>query len=332
MLHRTSVPALCLLLSSLAPGCAPEAEDAERFREAIPRAAEVALGGPESRNAAAARSSASAGEEPWAQGPWAHYYGFTREVRDGVNEVTAAVLGAVWLVVHTRPTSLDDGEVVWGPWADALSPVEWRFRVTRVEERTYEYRWEGRPKGSESAYRAVLSGVGYGRRDRRHGDGRFTIDLDAGRALDPFEFREGSGRLTVDHDLDPAITTDLFAGDRRVTAEYRPTEAAARWTATSLTRHSGEGLLRVTALDDLDDQGDTLLEAIDVRSQWRSDGAGRAEAVVSGGDVPSSVREVRAVECWGADFRRTYYADDQGYWAGEGEESACALPGTVPAP
>jgi hypothetical protein len=37
---------------------------------------------------------------------YAKWYGFTREIRDGVNKITAGVLGSVW-VAH--PYGADDG-------------------------------------------------------------------------------------------------------------------------------------------------------------------------------------------------------------------------------
>ena len=84
--------------------------------------------------------------------------------------------------MHSEPTNLHADSADWGPYTDALEPVTWRFRVTRVnaDEREYSYSLEGRPKAStsEDAYRAVLTGAGYGPLSAKHGDGSFRIELD----------------------------------------------------------------------------------------------------------------------------------------------------------
>lgn len=328
----TLTAAAALPLAS-AGGCLrEEGDDAERFREAIPTADHVRVAGPEAAPVGAAaeasiRALASGG---WDDGPWAKYYGFTREVRDGVNDVTAVVLGSVWLIVHTEPSTLREREAIWGPWADSLSPAEYRLRVTESAPDEYDYALEGRPKGSAAAYAAVLSGRGHGRGDPRHGDGWFEIDLDAVRALDPFEVREGSGKIRITHDLDPRITRQLFVGDRAVSAEVTPTELEVWWVAESVSREDGTGTLQVRAHDDADETRLTRLEDLEIASRWRADGAGRADVVVSGGDVPAAVGAVRAVECWGTDFTTSYYADDLEWEPTTGDPSACAF--AEPAP
>ena len=105
-------------------GCAfrKDGDDIERFREAIPEADAVAMPGPETSAEASSRA-ASAGPTERAQttgsgapnGPWAKYYGVTRELRDGVRSVTGVVLGAVWIIVHTEPSSVGNDEAIWGP-------------------------------------------------------------------------------------------------------------------------------------------------------------------------------------------------------------------------
>ncbi len=41
-----------------------------------------------------------------------------------------------------------DDTATWGPYSDALDPVTWRFRITRVADAQYDYVLEGRPKTS----------------------------------------------------------------------------------------------------------------------------------------------------------------------------------------
>jgi hypothetical protein len=75
----------------------------------------------------------------------------------------------------------------------------------------------------------------------------------------------------------------------------------------------------------VDDTKLTQLEDIGIDSRWRADGAGRADIVIAGGDVPADPGPgmVSAVECWGSDFMRSYYSDSINFEPSEGQASAC---------
>jgi hypothetical protein len=316
-------------VAALLQGCVlKEQDDVSRFQEAIPEADSVRVAGPED-----AQGNGSSGgqsiqsDEPWANGPWAKYYGFTRQVRKGVNQVAAAVLGSVWIIVHTRPTTIDEKEATWGPWTDSLEPVTYRFRVTEVGEKEYEYRLEGRPKASSSDgdYKTVLLGKGWGRGHASHGDGSFVIDLDTAYELDPFNAGGESGKIKITHDLPPDITSNLFAQPRTVTAEVTPTKSDEWYTVKSQSNADGTGTLKVDASADADDSNMTQKEDISILSQWNGTGAGRADITLTGGDVPADPGKVTAVECWGSDFYRVYYSDSINYESTEGDASACAF-------
>ena len=192
-------------------------DDASRFQEVIPRADHVKVAGPEDAQGSGSSSQSIQSDEPWADGPWAKYYGFTRHVRKSVNQVAGAVLGSVWIIVHTKPTSVDEKEATWGPWTDSLEPVTYQFRVTEVAEDEYEYRLEGRPKNTQGEFRTVLLGKGWGKGHSSHGDGSFMLDLDVAHELDPFNGE--TGKIKITHDLPPNITSDLFSQPRTITAE-----------------------------------------------------------------------------------------------------------------
>ncbi len=321
------------LLVALGSGCVLEPkEDAGKFREAIPRAEAVQVSGPESTQSSNTASydglAGVKADEPWAQGPWSHWYGFTRHVRSGVNKLTGAVLGSVWLIVHTKPTTLTDDEAIWGPYTDALEPVTYRLRVTEVAADTYEYRLEGRPKAStdDGDYVAVLSGKGFGRDHSSHGDGSFTIDIDAMRQLDPFAVDpKDTGKVIITHDLPSTITTDLFVGARSVKAEALPSHTAERWTALSKTEEDGSGTLQVDALTDVDDLPGTELETVAVYSMWLPSGAGRADISIMEGDVPADLGSVHVTECWSDVFQTVYvgYSDNVTWATAEGSADAC---------
>lgn len=319
-------------VAAFSQGCVLKPEDdASRFQEVIPQADHVKVAGPEDAQKGGSASQSIQADEPWANGPWAKYYGFTRHVRKNVNQVAGIVLGSVWIIVHTKPTSVDEKEATWGPWTDSLEPVTYQFRVTEVGEHEYEYRLEGRPKNAQGEFKTVLLGKGWGKGHASHGDGNFTIDLDVAHELDPFTNDGESGKVKITHDLPPNITSDLFSQPRTITAEVTPSASDAWFTVTSKSEADGTGTLKVDAYADADDSQTTKNEDIVILSQWNASGAGRADITLTGGDLPASIEKVSAVECWGSDFFRVYYEDSVGYEEKEGEASACAY-ASAPAP
>ena len=330
LFNRGLVKVGALVLGTLvAQGCVlkQKESDASKFQEVIPQAEAVQVAGPEDGQAAGSGTQSIQSDEPWADGPWAKWYGFTRHVRKGVNGVTGVILGSVWILVHTQPTNVSDKQATWGPYTDALEPVAWRFRITQVGDKEYDYFLEGRPKASksESDYLQVLTGKGWAKGHPNHGDGFFEIDLDKAKELDPFEHQGDSGTLKVTHDLPPNITTNIDAQPRSITAEVHPANTEQWFKATSNSKQDGTGTLFIDAFADADDSNMTQPENITFKSQWTAQGAGRADVNISGGDVPDAVSPVTAVECWGNDFYRVYYKDSIDYSAAEGEASQCAF-------
>ncbi|MET0790233.1 MAG: hypothetical protein ABW061_01815 [Polyangiaceae bacterium] len=318
---------LAALSWSALSGCTLQKnDDAGEFREAVPESQAVAVSGPDGNG-----SSSTASEGPsrrtlaaGASTPYAKWYGFTREMRDGVNSITGAVLGGVWLVVQTTPSQVSADSATWGPWEDQLAPASYRVRVTRVATDEYDYVLEGHAKAStvDTDYRAVLSGHGYGKLHEKHGQGSFTIDLDVAKALDPFKHQNDSGKVTVDHALPRDFSENFGALPRTITAAVLPA-GEANYTVESAAKADHTGTIHVTAHVDIDDAKNTALEDVVIDSRWAASGAGQADIEIAGGDVPASISMVHALECWGTDFTQSYYKDSAGFAETQGDVSAC---------
>jgi hypothetical protein len=319
---------LVAAISSVGLGaCASQPEEQlDSIRQALPRAETTRLSGPESNVAQPSHSTGDAGAAP-ADAPYATFYVFTRGVRDGVNKITADVLGTVWFIVNTKPTSFDGEQATWGPYTDALQPAAWRFRVSHQGGAQYAYFLEGRPRESSSDqdYRTVLSGVGYAKGDAKHGDGSFTVVLDAARALDPVAHQDDSGTVTVVHDLPPTVTTELNPLPRSIEVTLLPSNSAAHLDILSIAHEDSTGTLVVDGLADIDASKTTALEDVTVRSQWDALGEGRSDVTVSGGDVPAALSPVTIVECWDKQFKQSYYKDSAGIAPTAGDITACAF-------
>jgi hypothetical protein len=307
--------ALTALVISMATGCVVQkTDDADRFREAIPQAEDVALRVPGS----AAGSTQTQGLHIATNGPTtaiasARYYRFTRELTGAVDGVTAMILGGIWAIVHTAPTSIDAKTAVWGPGqGNALDPVVYKLTVTEIASGEYDYVLEGAPKGTTS-FVPVLQGHGYGKARPEHRTGWFQADNDAFRTLDP------------DHGHDygtTKVTYDLTKLPATISVALRP-GADMGFADVVVTHESGgAGSVTVAGLGDIDASKATKLEDIALLSRWTSTGSGRADIALSGGDLPVTVD---ATECWSTSFERVYYKDTVDYEPPSGDASSCAL-------
>ena len=84
----------------------------------------------------------------------------------------------------------------------------------------------------------------------------------------------------------------------------------------------GSGDFQFALDSDFEENGSASEQAL-IRSRWLDDGEGRADALLSGGDLGGI--EVQASECWDEQFRRSYYTDSVGYQATEGDAGSCAF-------
>ena len=327
MSQLRTVSTLAFVLAATAlTGCAAQNDDASNeFQEALPEQGSVNVDGPDGARADIGAQSGTFGTmgNGGASDP-AFWYSFTRDVRDGVNVVTAVVLVSVWAIVHTEPSEIDEDHAVWGPYdGDALDPARYRLKMDRIGEHHFRYVLEGQKK-SGGEYQIVLDGDGYSRKSESHGDGQFVLDLGNAKVLDPSRHANDSGTVTIVHDLPEDIGRRRDALPRTIIATVAPDgQASLSITSSAHEDHTGE--IDVTAHADIDDTDATALEDVSVVSRWLSTGAGRADVGISGGDLPAAgLPGVTAVECWGTDFSRVFYTDSAGIKPTEGNVAECA--------
>jgi len=295
---------------------------ADKFRQGIPSKEEVKLQEPVSAAGTQSTASFEPGmglqDSPSGSKTYAQYYRFTREMFDGVNLGTAAILGSVWIIVHYPPTTLEETEATWGPWTEALSPAEYRFRATETETDAYDYALEARAKNTDEAWVPVWRGQGFGDDHPDHKSGWFEIDFDAANVVDPTRLNadEESGKVRVDYDLRTYPTT---------IRAYRTDEHADAWFDVSVTTdRDGGGRVNIDARDDIDDLKNTAREDIFMRSRWLPTGAGRADVTIAFGDLPEGTL-VKASECWSTSFERVYWSDNVSLEPEQGEVASCAF-------
>jgi hypothetical protein len=154
-------------VSAFGSGCTVKSDSSDAFRDPIPQSSDVALAVPGS-SAGASTTSSAAGlrlSGGGGSGDYASYYVFTRDISAGVDFGTGSILTSVWLIVNQPATTIAGNTATWGPGAGALDPTTWRFVVTEIGDAEYDYELDGRPKSStsDSDFKAVLTGHGYGK-------------------------------------------------------------------------------------------------------------------------------------------------------------------------
>ncbi|MCB9745718.1 MAG: hypothetical protein H6740_24300 [Alphaproteobacteria bacterium] len=246
---------------------------------------------------------------------WSPMYLFTASVTEDVNGLIGGVLGLV-RVITLLPPSYVDGDTnhaMWGPYADALDPVETSLHVVHDPDTdVYTWTFTQRPKNDpEAAAVPVVIGEVDAGATSEASSGRFVVDFTAIHEMDPTEEATGVFASEYDLDADGVSATAAFEafndGDADVDAIYVYDQT-----------HGGEGSMDLAWYDDIMDDGQEELHF--VRSRWMPDGQGRSDAAITGGQLGDEV--AYASECWGDRFNPVYRSHS--WWGEEGEVGECA--------
>ncbi len=249
-----------------------------------------------------------------AVGQLAEWYVATRDVTRTFNGGTAWVLILVHTIVQYPVTSVSGDTYTWGPWSKALDPAEYKLDVRAVGDGTYAYQLSGRAKTQPGAqFEVVIDGKADPRLGELRGNGEFLLDFDAGKRVNPIDADPSArGQVDVHYDLSArhldlgSMTTD--AQDQPVMADYAYNETPDG---------GGDMVFNI----DGNAGGTTATEHITLRSRWLAGGNGRADARLTGADLPTGAI---ASECWDEQFRRVYYTDSVNFAPTEGNPAACS--------
>jgi len=308
------------MVAGLAQGCA--LPDASKFRDPIPQQgeAQIAVAGSQVGGGSSGTQGQSAQVRLAGLGGggtnYATLYEFTRQITDGVDTGTFGIIAAIDAVTSYPPSSVNDSQATWGPGGDALDPINWKVVVKQVGDREFDYEVDGRPHGSssDSDFKAIVTGHGYGKSHPNYRSGTLTVFGDVMAALDPTRSNGGTAKITY----------DARGWPKTVTADITTSDGTGQWyDATVSHGEDGSGVLVLTALADASSPKDGTNENVDEKSRWDSTGAGRADVKMSGGDFGS--KTVQASQCWGSTFAQVYYTDNVDYQPTAGSVSACAF-------
>lgn len=280
-------------------------------------------------------------------GELASFYDMTVDFTRDVNASVQMFLSWIDEIVSYPPSDLEGETYIWGPWSGGgLSPVEMRFDMSRTEEGRYAYHLKQRPKESSDDWTIIWDGVVKAHRETaRRGTGTFSVDFTAARLLDPT--MNESGRVEVVYDtitdgkeIEVAyidFTNHEEDPDHPVNGEYFYHNHADDTGSFVFDwehdihqeQYSGEQYGQ--------------LEHSWFNTRWQSNGAGRSDVVVDGGDLSQfdindkPIQAYEFSECWGSDFLRGYYIMSARLPGGElfpieteGEQGVCVFDGSPP--
>lgn len=243
-------------------------------------------------------------------------YALTRDITREVNGGLGEVLALVDEIASFDPSWSDDESLaLWGPWLD--DGIYGQMWVQGTEATGYTWAIEIRPEGSaEDAWQAALAGEVDAGSTEITSSGRFAMDF---TVLESMGAGDGTtGGMSAEYELraDGAAATVAFgeiSSDGSI-----PQDAAYRYDHT---RGEG-GSMDVAITEDVSDPANGVLELLIIRSRWDADGAGRADAIVTEGDLGALT--FTESDCWDASHQSVYLENNYELLR-EGDESACAF-------
>lgn len=249
-------------------------------------------------------------------GTEAEFYGATRKIANDVNGGVGFVFRIVEEITKLPPTSTDDETVaVWGPSEpEGLEKNSFRFTVNKVDDATFDYKLEARPKAAteEADFVIVFEGTAVpGEDDKGHGD--LDVHWGAVRSLDDTECLIGDLHVDYAADEEPRRLDVHFIEVADGCADAAPTNATYHYTEAA----DASGQLDFAFVQNLHklDENKPLEETFAIRSRWLGDGAGRSDVRVSGGEIPADLAAnipgtdattADVVECWDSSFNVVY--------------------------
>ena len=239
-------------------------------------------------------------------------YDTTSEVNSGINDV----LSMVEMITSFDPSwsNPEQDTALWGPWLDdGFHGQLW------VTESSDGYAWavELRPEGtSEDEWTAVVAGAVDPGASEASSTGSFVLDF---TAIEQMGAGDGVvGAMAVEYDLfEAGAEATVFFGDISEDGSI-PQDAGLHYS-----HEAGQGgQMDLAITEDVSDPANGVLELLVIRSRWISDGSGRADALVTEGDLGALT--FTATECWDASHSVVFEENNYDF-VRDGDEDLCAF-------
>jgi len=258
------------------------------------------------------------------EGETADFYLFTKRFTDVVNGGVYFLLSLAEDIAKSPGGKRDGDTKVWGPYTPGgLDPLTYKFTLTRLSSGKWSYKLETHGKDSEE-FKVIMSGEHTRGTKYRRGTGNLMVDFTTLKSMDPSKVEEGKIEAVYNTET-PPYTLDVKFIDFVGRDSKSPVNSTYKYSVTD----GGEGEFSYDAVSDMDNKGKE--ENLKVLSRWKSDGAGRSDARVTGGDVQEQgINELDISECWDTNYKSIYYesfVNNQSYEK-YGDPSKCAYSDT----
>lgn len=338
MKPRLRTVASVLVLALALPGCGSDAKNSDE-NEAVPEQSAFDLGVTDDPTSEGTATEADAvdpasevdGSMDAATGALEVAPELAR-ARAAIRELNQALrhfMQPILALVRNEAPASDDGSVrTWGP----VTRGETEFVFVLRHGVAHHYGWllRARPAGSTDAYTTVAAGgitVGYA---ARRGRGTIGLDLDALGSVDPTVSARGKLLAGFAHAAHGSIIGYRLNGFTPDPATSEPIDALAE----RVHLDGGYNRVRLAYRGNLPESATDAPELVLARLRHRRGVGGRADALVTGGDVPDGHVFVVS-ECWDKALASGYRSvrncpsdgvggDNCAVVAERGDEAACS--------
>ncbi len=254
-------------------------------------------------------------------GDTAEYYILTRKFTGVVNGSIYFLLSLAEDIAKSPGGKREGDTKIWGPYTPGgLDPLTYMFTLTRLEEGKWSYKLEAHGKSSEE-FKVIFSGEHKKGTKYRRGTGNLMVDFTTIKSMDPAKVEEGKIEAGYNTETAPYLLivkfTNFIGQDGK---------GPVNSTYAYIEEDDGSGEFIYDAITDIDSKGKD--ENLKLRARWKSDGSGRCDGRVTGGDVlDQGVNELDASECWDTDYKRVYFEsfiNSQSYEK-QGDVSKCVF-------
>lgn len=262
-----------------------------------------------------------------------------QSIAGSLNGLTVGILTVVDNVVQSPPSQRARGRRVWGPHFVENDGATYRFEMVRDDDTTFSWcihaaagfkgPFSGRglscdAERSEDGFVRVVSGTlvpGEAEDElARSGLGSIVFEL---TALGELARQDTSGLITIlydntggESDIDIALDDMRIASfpERSEYSYHRYPDGSGGFFFQAPGEASRGGLFE-----------DELLETFTITAAWQADRAGRADAVITGGNLDTF--EISATQCWDAELCQVHYTQspDDPEHPTEGDLAACVF-------
>jgi hypothetical protein len=269
-------------------------------------------------------------------------YELVRSAKWNVNGGLEVILGWVDEILELPYSEESAAGYVWGPWAESLSRIEFRFTMAKESAGHFSMALEGRNVNAPETdpWTAVVTGELEAGDAPHASKGTIALDYTAIHAIDTSYPTPEAGRVIYEFDVRelPFSVTATFEGVALYDADGPAIDAQYDYM------REDDGMAGQLTFDvDADlwpaDAPDGLYESLFVDARWSSDGMGEGGADAVSGSLDGAdggVDELALDECWAAQpclFYQTY-AVYRAIYAGDtpdaeyeqcGAESSCPV-------